>query len=92
MAFALPELPYPKDALQPAISAETIEYHYGKHHQAYVDNLNNLTRRKPEANKTLEELICTAENGIFNNAVRFGTIPSTGTAFPLMAEAPRLVT
>ncbi|MEE8302061.1 MAG: superoxide dismutase [Fe], partial [Candidatus Tectomicrobia bacterium] len=49
MAFTLPELPYAKDALQPHISAETIDFHYGKHHQAYVNNLNALTQGKPEA-------------------------------------------
>ena len=44
MAFTLPALPYAKDALGPGISAETLEYHHGKHHQAYVTNLNNLTQ------------------------------------------------
>ena len=49
MAFTLPELPYSKDALAPHISAETLEYHHGKHHKAYVDNLNKLLDGKPEA-------------------------------------------
>ena len=57
MAFTLPELPYPKDALAPHISAETMEYHYGRHHQTYVSTLNRLTEGKPEANASLEELI-----------------------------------
>jgi Fe-Mn family superoxide dismutase len=70
MAFTLPDLPYAKDALAPHISAETLEYHYGKHHQAYVNNLNNLTQGKPEADKSLEELIKTAEGGLFNNAAQ----------------------
>lgn len=70
MAFTLPELPYAKDALAPHISAETIEYHYGKHHQAYVNNLNNLTQGKPEANTSLEDLIRTTEGGLFNNAAQ----------------------
>ena len=70
MAFTLPELPYAKDALAPHISPETLDFHYGKHHQAYVNNLNQQTQGKPEANKTLEELICTAEGGIFNNAAQ----------------------
>ncbi len=70
MAFTLPELPYAKDALQPHISAETIDFHYGKHHQAYVNNLNALTQGKPEADTSLEELIRTAEGGLFNNAAQ----------------------
>src|SRR5213080_1290882 len=71
MAFELPPLPYAKDALQPHISAETLDYHYGRHHQTYVTNLNNLTQGKPEASKTLEELIRTApEGGLFNNAAQ----------------------
>lgn len=60
MAFTLPDLPYARDALAPHISSETIDFHYGKHHQAYVNNLNNLTDGKPEANQSLEELIRTA--------------------------------
>jgi Fe-Mn family superoxide dismutase len=70
MPFTLPALPYAKDALQPHISAETIDFHYGKHHQAYVNNLNNLTEGKPEANASLEDLIRTAEGGLFNNAAQ----------------------
>jgi Fe-Mn family superoxide dismutase len=71
MAFTLPELPYSKDALAPHISAETLEYHHGKHHKAYVDNLNKLIEGKPEANKSLEEIIMSApEGGVFNNAAQ----------------------
>ncbi len=70
MAFELPPLPYAKDALEPVISAETIEYHYGKHHQTYVTNLNNLTAGTDQADKTLEELIKTASGGVFNNAAQ----------------------
>jgi Fe-Mn family superoxide dismutase len=70
MTFRLPELPYSKDALAPHISAETMEYHYGKHHQAYVNNLNRLTEGKPEANASLEELIRTADGALFNNAAQ----------------------
>lgn len=70
MAFKLPELPYAKDALAPHISAETLEYHYGKHHQAYVDNLNKLVAGTPNESKSLEELIKTTEGGIFNNAAQ----------------------
>ena len=57
MAFILPPLPYPREALAPIISAETIEFHYGKHHQAYVTNLNNLTAGTPWEGKALEEIV-----------------------------------
>jgi superoxide dismutase, Fe-Mn family len=70
MAFTLPELPYPKTALQPHISAETLEFHHGKHHAAYVANLNKLIEGKPEASKTLEEIIRTADGPLFNNAAQ----------------------
>ena len=70
MAFTLPALPYEKGALAPHISAETLEYHYGKHHNAYVTNLNKLTDGKPEASKSLEDIIRTAEGGVFNNAAQ----------------------
>jgi Fe-Mn family superoxide dismutase len=70
MAFSLPALPYEKGALAPHISAETLEFHYGKHHNAYVVNLNKLTEGKPEANKTLDEVIMGSEGGIFNNAAQ----------------------
>ena len=70
MAFTLPELPYSKDALAPHISAETLEYHHGKHHKAYVDKLNELTAGKPEASKSLEEVIMSAEGPVFNNAAQ----------------------
>ena len=70
MAFKLPELPYAMDALAPHLSKETREFHYGTHPQAYVTNLNNLTEGKPEAAKSLEELIKVAEGGIFNNAAQ----------------------
>jgi Fe-Mn family superoxide dismutase len=70
MAFTLPELPYSKDALAPHITAETLEYHHGKHHKAYVDNLNKLLDGKPEASKSLEEIIMSSEAGVFNNAAQ----------------------
>jgi Fe-Mn family superoxide dismutase len=71
MPFMLPPLPYDKAALAPYLSAETLEYHYGKHHQAYVNNLNKLTEGKPEAKKSLEEIIVTASPGsAFNNAAQ----------------------
>jgi Fe-Mn family superoxide dismutase len=70
MAFELPALPYPKDALAPHISVETLDYHYGKHHQAYVTNLNKLLDGKPEASKSLEDIIKSSEGGVFNNAAQ----------------------
>ena len=70
MPFTLPDLPYKKDALAPHISAETLEYHHGKHHAAYVTNLNKLLEGKPEANRSLEEVILNSEGGVFNNAAQ----------------------
>ena len=70
MAHTLPALPYAKDALAPVISQETIEYHYGKHHQTYVTNLNNLIKDTEFENSTLEEIILKSSGGIFNNAAQ----------------------
>lgn len=68
--FELPPLPYAMDALSPTISKETLEYHYGKHHQAYVTNLNNLSKDTEFANMPLEEVIMKSSGGIFNNAAQ----------------------
>lgn len=70
MSFELPALPYAKDALAPHISAETLEYHYGKHHQAYVTNLNNLIKGTAFEGKTLEEIVRSSDGGVFNNAAQ----------------------
>jgi superoxide dismutase, Fe-Mn family len=70
MPFTLPELPYAKDALAPHISAETLEFHHGKHHAAYVNNLNKLLEGKPELNQSLEQVILGSEGGVFNNAAQ----------------------
>ncbi|WNG33279.1 superoxide dismutase [Archangium minus] len=70
MPFTLPNLPYAKDALAPHISAETLEYHHGKHHAAYVNNLNKLLEGKPEANQSLEQVILNSDGGVFNNAAQ----------------------
>lgn len=71
MAFKLPELPYSRDALEPHISNETLDYHYGKHHQGYVNKLNGLVEENPSlAGKSLEELIKTQKGGVFNNAAQ----------------------
>ncbi len=71
MEHTLPRLPYSKDALAPHMSVETFEYHYGKHHQAYVTNLNNLIKGTDFENLTLEEIIKKAPaGGVFNNAAQ----------------------
>ena len=70
MAFTLPELPWSKDALAPILSPETIDFHYGKHHKTYVDNLNKLTAGTPQAEQSLEALIGSTSGGIFNNAAQ----------------------
>ena len=69
MTYNMPILPYAKDALAPAISEETINYHYGKHLQTYVNNLNALVKDTPFEGKTVEEIVAVAPDGpIFNNA------------------------
>jgi len=70
MSFSLPELPYPMDALEPVISKRTLEFHYGKHHQAYVNNLNNLIAGTPFEEDNLEEIIQKSDGGIYNNAAQ----------------------
>ena len=70
MVHQLPELPYAKNALEPYISAETLEYHYGKHHQAYVTNLNNLIKGNEYEDMPLEEIIKKSSGGVFNNAAQ----------------------
>jgi Fe-Mn family superoxide dismutase len=70
MGFTLFELPYAKDALAPHISAETLDYHHGKHHQAYVTNLNNLTKGTNWENKALDDVVRGSEGGMFNNAAQ----------------------
>ena len=70
MTHVLPPLPFAKDALEPVISAETIDFHYGKHHQAYATNLNNLVPGTEFENASLEEIVMKADGGIFNNAAQ----------------------
>jgi len=70
MAHTLPALPYAKDALQPHISAETLEFHYGKHHQTYVTNLNNLIPGTEFENMSLEDIVKKSSGGVFNNAAQ----------------------
>ncbi|WP_026375508.1 superoxide dismutase [Aestuariibacter salexigens] len=70
MAFELPALPYEKNALEPHISAETLEFHYGKHHATYVTKLNGLVEGTDMANMSLEEVVKNSEGGVFNNAAQ----------------------
>ncbi len=70
MEHTLPPLPYGADALAPHISRETIDFHYGKHHQTYVTNLNNLIKGTEFAERSLEEVIRTSSGGIFNNSAQ----------------------
>lgn len=70
MEHTLPELPFKKNALEPYVSAETLEYHHGKHHAAYVNNLNNLIRDTEFSAMALEDIVMKASGGIFNNAAQ----------------------
>jgi len=70
MVHELPKLPFEMNALEPYISSETLEYHYGKHHAAYVNNLNKLVAGTKFENASLEEIIKSAEGGIFNNGAQ----------------------
>ncbi|MEO5379035.1 MAG: superoxide dismutase [Fe] [Magnetococcus sp. DMHC-6] len=70
MSFELPTLPYALDALQPHVSKETLEFHYGKHHKTYLDNLNKLIVDTPFAQMTLEQIMMASSGGLFNNAAQ----------------------
>ncbi|MFT6791025.1 MAG: Fe-Mn family superoxide dismutase [Cellvibrionaceae bacterium] len=70
MSFSLPPLPYEKNALEPHISSETLDYHYGKHHQTYVTKLNGLVSGSDMEGKSLEEVIKNSDGGMFNNAAQ----------------------
>ncbi len=70
MPFTLPPLPYDVSALEPHLTKENLELHHGKHHNAYVVNLNKLLEGKPEASKSLEDIILSSEGGMFNNAAQ----------------------
>lgn len=70
MAYELPALPYARDALQPHISEETLDYHYGKHHQTYVDKLNGLVPGTEFEGQSLEQIVRSASGGVFNNAAQ----------------------
>ena len=70
MAIELPALPYDRTALEPIISGETIDYHYGKHHKAYVDNLNKMIEGTEFAGMALEDIIRKSQGAMFNNAAQ----------------------
>jgi Fe-Mn family superoxide dismutase len=70
MKFELEPLPYAKNALAPHLSEETLSFHYDKHHAAYMNNLKKLLEGKPEAEKSLEEIVKTSTGGVFNNAAQ----------------------
>ena len=70
MPFTLPDLPYAGDALEPHISANTLSFHHGKHHNAYVTNLNGLIEGTEHEGKSLEEIIKSSDGGVFNNAAQ----------------------
>ena len=70
MIPTLPELPYAPEALAPAISAETVEFHYGKHFQTYIDNLNKMIEGSPYEDMEIEEIVMKAGGAIFNNAAQ----------------------
>ncbi|MEC8427250.1 MAG: Fe-Mn family superoxide dismutase, partial [Pseudomonadota bacterium] len=70
MSIELPALPYAQDALAPHISAETLEYHYGKHHKTYVDKLNGLIPGTEFEGKSLEDIVRSSSGGVFNNAAQ----------------------
>jgi len=97
MAFELPALPYAQDALAPHISAETMEYHYGKHHQTYVDNLNKAVAGTADENASLEDIIMKAEGPLFNNAAQvwnhtffWNSLSPNGGGQPTGAAAERI--
>lgn len=98
MTHALPTLPYEKNALEPHISAETLEFHYGKHHQTYVTNLNNLIASTEFEQLTLEEIVKKSSGGIFNNAAQvwnhtfyWHSLSPTGGGEPTGALAEAIV-
>jgi Fe-Mn family superoxide dismutase len=70
MKFELPELPYRIDALEPHISAQTLDFHYSKHHRGYLDKLEKALAGTPQAKDNLENIVCSSDGNIFNNAAQ----------------------
>ena len=91
MDFELPKLPYALNALEPVISQKTLEFHYGKHHQAYVNNLNNLVPGTKFENASLETIIKDADGGIFNNGAQVWNHTFFLTLLPRMQEVNQVV-
>ena len=86
MKFEIPPLPYPKDALEPHLSAETLELHYEKHHKGYLEKLRKNIEGKPEAERSLEDLIRTADGDLFNDDELLGVIESSFGGFERFRE------
>ncbi len=93
MKHSLPALPYSPDALAPVMSRETIDYHYGKHFQTYIDNLNKMIENSPYEEMEIEEIVRTAGGAIYNNAAQawnhdffFSTLSPTPSAMPAALE------
>ena len=86
MTFKLPPLPYPRDALEPKISEETLDFHHGKHHSGYVDTLNELVSGSEFEGKPLEKIIESASGELFNNAAQVWN-----HSFYCNASAPKAV-
>lgn len=95
MAFALPKLPYEPTSLAPNLSKETFEYHYGKHHKAYIDNMNKLLEDSPLKGASLEEIVRKSSGGMFNNSAQawnhafywYCMAPATGAPGAELAKA-----
>jgi Fe-Mn family superoxide dismutase len=70
MSFVLPQLPYSRDSLAPYMSSETLDYHYGKHHQTYINNTNNFIKNTNYEHLSLEEIVKTSSGSLFNNSAQ----------------------
>ncbi len=98
MEFTVPPLPFAKDALEPVMKQETLEFHYEKHHKGYMNNLKGLIEGKPEADKSLVDLIRSSSGGVFNNAAQvwnhtffWDSIKSGGGGAPPAGDAADLI-
>ena len=87
MEHKLPQLPYELDALSPHLTKETLEFHYGKHHQTYITNLNNQIKGTEFEEMPLEEILKKSSGGMFNTLTQTWNHTSTGWALPLKAKA-----
>ena len=89
MEYTLPPLPYGLDDLSPAIGRQTLEFHHGKHHQAYVNNLNNLIKGTRFADSDLETIVKESDGGIFNNGLRMEPYLYFEALPKILRESPR---